>query len=615
MHKDFYNLKAEPFSTHPNPGVIFISDTHKEAWFYLLFGIDTQEPFLVLTGEYGMGKTLLCLRLIQVLKKQGKRPIEYVPAPNEGYGGILRRIASRLEISPIPEDEGVLQDTIYGYFRSDAENIRFYLIIDDAHELSVETLTKLKHLSSFSHNGVFPIIMIFIAHPSFLKDLKTPAINSLNQRIKRRYHLSRFSFEDTKNYIYFRLLKSGASGVPAFPEETLQKIFNYSGGVPRLINNICDTCLLIGASKELRTIPPDVVDEARNLVEGSLAEIETKTGEDIQPDTKEAAKTFITISEDIPVSDRDATLSMLSDDPEDVELEESRPRTSGFGRKAAIIIMVVLLLLLAGAILSKQFLNEAHFPALFSFMGSKTEQTSPVSQPAEQPLEAVKIQTLPQNSSAQSEKNIVQVPTLREELMDKPPAGAPVPEARTESIRPESVHTPLQPTAGMDIQSSSKIDTVSQESVQISAFHPFSLKSSSYQQPDRALAEISEIRQLGLAPYLVKVNLGDMGVWWRIYIGLYATEEEARSTLKAYKLPNVTIQKTDYACQIGEYSNETDILNMFGKLRQSGYFPYTIQKGRDRIRLYLGAYEKKFEAEALQQELQKNGINSHVVKR
>ncbi|MBA4395881.1 MAG: general secretion pathway protein GspA, partial [Syntrophus sp. (in: bacteria)] len=64
MYKDYYHLKAEPFSTHPNTGTFFISETHKQAWYYLLFGIDTQEPFLVLTGDYGMGKTLLCLRLI-----------------------------------------------------------------------------------------------------------------------------------------------------------------------------------------------------------------------------------------------------------------------------------------------------------------------------------------------------------------------------------------------------------------------------------------------------------------------------------------------------------------------------------------------------------------------
>ena len=618
MFKDFYHLKSEPFSTHPNPSVIFISATHKEAWFYLLFGIDTQEPFLVLTGEYGMGKTLLCLRLIQVLKKKGRRLIEYVPTPNEGYGGILRRIASRLEISLVPEDEGILQDMIYDYFRSDSENFRFYLIIDDAHELDMATLTKLKHLSTFNHNGVFPVIMIFIAHPSFLKDLKTPALSSLNQRIKRRYHLSRFSFEETKNYIYFRLLKSGAMGIPAFPEETLQKIFEYSGGIPRMINNICDTCLLIGASKELTMIPPDVVDEARNLVEGSLTEIEAKTEADIKLDSKDAAGTFVTISEDIPAVDRETSLSMLLDDPEDVQPEKPRPWASGFGkklRKAAAITLVAILLLLSGAVLSRLFMNNAHISTFFPLRGSQTEQTNSANQFAQQPLEAVKVQTLPQNPPAQPEKIVAQVPTQREESIDKPSVGIPVDVARTEDMTSEPVDAQPQPTGGMDIQPSSKTEAVSSGPVEPIAFHPFSLRSSSYQQSDRALAEISEIRKLGLAPYLVKVDLGDMGVWWRIYIGLYSTEEEARSILKAYKLPNVTVQKTDYACQVGEFSNETDILNMFGKLKQSGYFPYTIQKGRDRFRLYLGAYEKKSEAETLHQELQRKGINSQVVKR
>ena len=614
MFKDFYHLKTEPFSTHPNPDVIFISNTHKEAWFYLLFGIDTQEPFLVLTGEYGMGKTLLCLRLIQVLKKKAKRPTEYIPTPNEGYGGILRRIASRLEISPVPEDEGILQDMIYDYFRSDAENIRFYLIIDDAHELDMPTLTKLKHLSTFSHNGVFPIIMIFIAHPSFLKDLKTPAISSLNQRIKRRYHLTRFSFEETKNYIFFRLLKSGATGIPAFPEETLQKIFDYSGGVPRLINNICDTCLLIGASKELSTIPPDVVDEATKLVEGSLTEIADKTEADTRFDSKNAAGTFFSISDDIPVADREPLFSTLMDDPDDVKPENSRPAASGFGkklRKAAIITVTAILLMLSGAVLSRLFLNDTQISTFFPLPGSQTEQTNLANQLAQQPPEAVKLQTSP----AQPDKIVAQVPTLREEVTDKPSVGIQVATARTEVMTSEPDDAKPQPTGGMDIQTSSKTEAVSSGPVESIAVHPFSLRASSYQQPDRALAEISEIRQLGLSPYLVKVDLGDMGVWWRIYIGLYSTEEEARSILKGYRLPNATVQKTDYACQVGEFSNETDVLNMFGKLKQSGYFPYTIQKGRDRFRLYLGAYEKKSEAEILYQELQKKGINSQVVKR
>jgi len=610
MFKDFYHLKTELFSAHPNPDVIFISDTHKEAWFYLLFGIDTQEPFLVLTGEYGMGKTLLCLRLIQVLKKKAKRPTEYIPTPNEGYGGILRRIASRLEISPIPEDEGILQDMIYDYFRSDAENIRFYLIIDDAHELDILTLTKLKHLSTFSHNGVFPIIMIFIAHPSFLKDLKTPAISSLNQRIKRRYHLTRFSFEETKNYIFFRLLKSGATGIPAFPEETLQKIFDYSGGVPRMINNICDTCLLIAASKELSAIPMDVVDEAINLVKDSLTEIEA----DIKPYLKYEHGTFITISEDIPAADRETSLETLMDDLENVQPEKLRFGASGFGKKlkkTACITVAATLLMLSGAILSWRFLNDAHIPTFSSLSVSHTGQTNLANQLAQQPPEAFKLQASP----AQPDNIVAQVPTLREEVVDKPSAGIQVATARNETMTSEPVDTQPQTTGEMDIQTSSKTEAISSEHVEPLAYHPFSLRSSSYKQSKRALAEISEIRQLGLSPYLVKVDLGDMGVWWRIYIGLYSTEEEARSILKAYKLPNATVQKTDYACQVGEFSNETDTLNMFGKLKQSGYFPYAMQKGRDRFRLYLGAYEKKAEAETLNQELQKKGINSQVVKR
>jgi len=616
MFKNFYHLKTEPFSTHPDPGIIFISKTHKEAWYYLLFGINTQEPFVVLTGEYGMGKTLLCLRLIQVLNKKGEPPVEYIPTPYEGYNGILRRIAFRLGISPVPEDEGILQDIIYDYFRTDTKNSRFYLIIDDAHELNTATLTKLKHLSTFSHNGFFPVIMIFIAHPSFLKDLKTPALNSLNQRIKRRYHLSRFNFEDTKNYIYYRLLKSGASSIPAFPEETLQKIFEYSGGIPRMINNICDTCLLIGASKELTTIQPDVVDESRILVEGSLTEIKAETEAEIKPDLKDAAE--IILSEGILAADQEPSLSTQVDDLEDVHPENNRPRASGFVkklRKAVMITVAAILLMLSGAILSWRFLNDFHIPSFSTLPESGTEQTKPANQHVQQPLEAEKVRTVPQNPPSQPEKTVPQVPTLREELTVKRSAEIPVAASQTETSGSEQVKTPLQQSSEMDVQSFPKTEAVASGFVQVHAFHPFSIRSSSYQQSDRAQSEISEIRQLGLAPYLVKVNLGDMGVWWRIYIGLYSTEEEARSVMKAYKLPNVTVQKTDYACLVGEFSNETDMINMFGKLKQSGYFPYILQKSRDRFYLYLGAYEKKSEAESLNQELQKNGINSQVVKR
>ncbi len=589
MHKDFYRFKTEPFTTHPNPGIIYISNTHKEAWYYLLFGIDTKEPFLVLTGEYGMGKTLLCLRLVQVLKKKENFFVEYIPTPNEGYEGILRRIAYTLGLSMLPEDPGILQDMIYDYFRADNDRSSFYIVIDDAQETDITTLSKLKHLSGFNHNGFFPFIMIFVAHPSFLQALKTPALSSLNQRIKRRYHLARFNLEDTKNYIFFRMLKSGVSGVPVFPEETLQKIFLYSAGVPRLINNICDTCLLIGASKKSTLITPEIADEARNLVEGCLTETEPVPGSAF----KEEAKGHVTIAEDAATSEateQNYVLPALKNTMRDRN-EIHNPVVSGFWKKLrniTILIVLVLLLMLLGIALYQLFfygnISISHFP-------KDSLQTNRLLKDNLPPENKPQTFTIPKEMTGkdlQPRKPGEDIPALRDESDDKPAK-------KTASI------------------ATSRAD--SGPSFFSNGFHPFSLKTSSYQRPERAVQELSEIRQTGLTPYLVKTNLGDMGVWWRIYIGFYATEEEAGKIKSTYNLANASVQKTDYSCLLGEFSNETELIDDFERLKQAGYFPYVIQKRKDNFRLYLGAYEKKSEADILSIELMRNGFNNEIVRR
>ena len=605
MYKDFYRLQSEPFSTHPNTGTFFISHTHKEAWYYLLFGIDTQEPFLVLTGEYGMGKTLLCLRLVKLLKEKGTPRVEYIPTSNEGFGGILRRMATSMGISPVPEDEEILQDMIYDRFRADTDNSRFYLIIDDAHELDATILTKLKYLSTFSHNEFFPVVMIFVGHPMFLQDLRTPALSSLNQRIKRRYHLARFSLEDTKNYIYFRLLKSGAAGIPAFPDETIAKIFEYSGGVPRLINNICDTCLLIGASKQLASIPPAVVDDAKNLVEGSLTG--TKAGPETDLDsTGGGPETPITFSEDLPSPDAPRQDAGPPPRPAVEEYQKetvTKPPVSSFRRNlkfAAILVAAIILVMVGYTVLSQYFTNGSGLFSLFS----------PSTPPAVQnmPAPPAKAPAPPDN------KGGVEIPILREEMAAKPSGETPAQTSRTETMTSPPVDDPSKRGGGPEARPPSRMETVTPG--EPPSLHPYSLRAASYQQQDRALKELAEIRQLGLIPYLVKADLGDMGTLWRVYVGFYATEEDARRIKTAHsKLAGATIQKTDYACQVGEFSNETDSLNMFERLRQAGHFPYAIQLEKSRFRLFLGAYEKKAEAEALQQELQKKGIKSQVVRR
>jgi len=424
MYKDFYHLTAEPFNTHPKTDTFFISSTHKEAWYYLLFGIDTQEPFIVLTGEYGMGKTLLCLQLLKIAKEKGMSRVEYIPTTNEGYGGILRRMATNMGISPLPENEEILQDMVYDRFRAEKGKSRFYLIIDDAHELDTTTLAKLKYLSTFSYNEFFPVIMIFVAHPSFLQDLKTPALSSLNQRIKRRYHLSRFSLEDTKNYIYYRLLKSGGTGVPSFSDATIQKIFVYSGGVPRLVNNICDACLLIGASNHMVSISSAIVEDAKRLVEGSLVNTEEKAVRAL--DSSYKSVNIQPFSDHLPTDDSASRVDLSSnrmvtdeDGPEATPLKIS---VSGKRLKKAVMIVLAVILLMTLVLLSQLFMKD---DKQFPFFSSNT-----VMEMKRQP--------------EQSDKADMKAPTLRDELSGKPSGQAPIPAARSEPMTSLPTDVPLK---------------------------------------------------------------------------------------------------------------------------------------------------------------------------
>lgn len=603
MFKDFYHLKSEPFGTHPDLDFNFVSNTHKEAWYYLLVGVKSQEPFMVLTGEYGMGKTLLCLRLFQTLAEQESFPVEYIPTPYEEYIGILKRIAFRLGISAKIEDEGILQDNIYDVFRTGTKNSRFCLIIDDAHELSTTTLTKLKQFSTFSHNGFFPIMMVFFAHPSFLKELSNPALISLNQRIKRRYQLSRFNFEETTEYIYYRLLKSGASGFPAFSEEALEKIFLYSRGIPRMINNICDTCMLIGASKECTTILPDVVDVAVRMIEGNLEGAEAKAdAKDLSgnsADSKDAERAFIAISEDVTQG-----------------ISHHHGRDSGNKkRKFLLFAMSVSLVLLSVFVFYRIFMNDSLISNLSNLPILGMNRTKP---PDISPLplpETVKDQPSPQDIKPQIEKETDRVPILREELDNKHSSETSDASSQPISGSQEPVITPLQVGSAADIPSDVPSGAGSSPSHVDGQFYPYSIRYSSYRHPNQAAAAIAEITKLGLSPYVVRVDSGDANIWWRLYIGLYATKQEARSVIKTYNLRDAAVLTTHYACRISEFTNETDLMNMFQQLKMSGYFPYTFQKSEGRYFLYLGAYEKKIEAENLCRKLQNTGISCQVVKR
>jgi cell division septation protein DedD len=353
--------------------------------------------------------------------------------------------------------------------------------------------------------------------------------------------------------------------------------------------------LLIAASKQLILIPPGVVDDAKKLVEASLAGYEAETEADSGSMTDAGVST--TILKEHRADGAAGSGPVLSNRTGMGEEGPAtiRPRVSVFDKrmKTTLIIVASALLLLLMAGLTRLFVND-HKVSTFSPPLSPTVQQKPTVPP---------------------EKNTADIQTLRDEPTDKPSGQAPGSTTRTDAMTTVPTEPSSKQAGGVNAQPSVKGETATSGIGRPIAFHPFSLRLSSYQQQERAYEEISEIKQLGLTPYLVKADVGDIGTLWRIYIGFYSTEEEAKKIKTMYKLTNASIQKTEYACQVGDFSNETEILIVFDRLKQSGYSPYVIQKDRNRFRLYAGAHEKRAEAEVMRQDLQKKGISSQVVKR
>jgi len=271
MYKQFYLMKKEPFDIRPSPELFYKSNAHQNGWGYLFQGIKANDPILLVTGEYGTGKTLLCLRLVQLLKalpNKNRLSSVYLSTPTYDFFRVLEKIIVELNISMDGVDaskESKLQQLIYNYFEvaaDEGEKKYIYLIIDDAQDFNYSFINKLRLLCSYNVVGEFPIRLVLFAHQNFLGMLNEKKNAAMAQRVRRIYRLNPFEFEETREYIYFRLTYSGASGAPIFDDDAIEVIQNASRGVPRLINNICDNCLLAASNERLNQIDAKMVTEA-----------------------------------------------------------------------------------------------------------------------------------------------------------------------------------------------------------------------------------------------------------------------------------------------------------------------------------------------------------------
>ncbi len=244
MYKEHFCLKETPFSIAPDPRYLYMSAVHQEALAHLVYGIQGDGGFALLTGEIGAGKTTVCRRLLEQAPENTN--IAFILNPKLTAGELLAAICDELEIS-YPEGNGsikVFVDCINAFLlESHAKGRNTVLIIEEAQNLSADVLEQLRLLTNLETDQRKLLQIIMVGQPELQEKLSRPELRQLAQRITARYHLGPLSKRDTAAYVSHRLAVAGLRNQLFLPS-ALGKLFRLSRGTPRLINVICDRALL-----------------------------------------------------------------------------------------------------------------------------------------------------------------------------------------------------------------------------------------------------------------------------------------------------------------------------------------------------------------------------------
>ncbi len=258
MYEVFYHLKEKPFSILPDPDLIYWGRMHTMAFTMLEFGIMTNAGFTVITGEIGAGKTTLLRHLLRRISPGVN--VGMIATSPQGRHELLQWVLMALE-QPFDGEYALLfkrlQEFLYGQY---AAGRRTILIFDEAQNLEPEALEHLRMLSNINADKFQILQLILVGQPQLRDLLREPRLHQFAQRISSDFHLRPLDHREVARYIDFRLRAVGASG-SLFTDEACELVAAASGGVPRMINVLCDTALVYGFAGKTPLIAGDIMRE------------------------------------------------------------------------------------------------------------------------------------------------------------------------------------------------------------------------------------------------------------------------------------------------------------------------------------------------------------------
>ncbi|MCK5485587.1 MAG: AAA family ATPase [Desulfobacterales bacterium] len=243
MYNKFFGFKEKPFKLVPNPAYFYLSKSHEEALAHLNYAMSQGDGFVEITGEVGTGKTTLCRAFLESLN--GTVEAAYIFNPKLSPKQLLRTINEEFGIKSEGDNTKDLIDTLNIFLmQKKASGKKVILLIDEAQNLNRNVLEQLRLLSNLETNRDKLLQIILVGQPELSQILNSHELRQLGQRITLSYQLGPLTFNESKEYIQYRIGIAANKTAIKFDRSAYRQIYKYSKGIPRLINIVCDRALL-----------------------------------------------------------------------------------------------------------------------------------------------------------------------------------------------------------------------------------------------------------------------------------------------------------------------------------------------------------------------------------
>jgi type II secretory pathway predicted ATPase ExeA len=274
MYKEFFGLRANPFNVNPDPRYLFLTRHTEEALACLTYGIQSRKGFVLLTGEVGTGKTTLINKLLEWLRLQ-QVATAFVFNSRFNVPQFLDYMMADFGIPCDSRSKSQILLRLYNWlldrYRTGETAV---LIIDEAQNLSDELLEEIRLMTNLETSTEKLLQIVLVGQPELDQKLKRPHLRQLRQRLTLRAKTHALTMDETRSYVAQRLRIAGSSGQQVFDPEALSAIYLYSGGIPRVVNLICEHCLVSAFVDQQKMVTQNIVEAVAldfDLGDGNLS--------------------------------------------------------------------------------------------------------------------------------------------------------------------------------------------------------------------------------------------------------------------------------------------------------------------------------------------------------